>query len=130
MTQVFAYEVSVKDTDWKQIINAHSAGKAKAEYWRDVNECWQVPYTAIRVRKISNRAETTEAFLHTANYRGLPDIRCGQRVKVGDATGTIVGNNSSANFNVLFDLDSPKFAGLKLNVHPTDLIFALPFAGE
>lgn len=116
---VFAFEVSVKDTDWKKVINAHSAGQAKADYWRDVRECWDVPFTAMRCRKLG-KPETSSAFIRNAVYRGLPDVRCGQRVNVGNATGVIVGHNSSANFDVLFDTDSPRFAGLRLNVHPDD----------
>ncbi len=122
MNEVFAFEVSVAGTPWTQLVNARTAGQAKAEYWRDVNECWDVPFTAIRARKIG-RPETTEDFIRTATYRGLPEVRCGQRVQVGEARGVIVGNNSSANFDVLFDEDSPEYAGMKLNVHPHGIVF-------
>lgn len=119
MNEVYSFEVSVTGTDWTKLINARSAGKAKAEYWRDVNDCWDVPFTAIRVRKIG-RPETSENFIRNAIYRGLPDVRCGQRVKVGNACGVIVGHNGSANFDVLFDEDSPRFPNRRLNVHPAD----------
>jgi hypothetical protein len=118
MNQVFAFKCSVAGTNWSQLVNHRTAGKAKADYWRDVRESWpDIPYTAIRARKIG-RPETTEAFIGNAIYRGLPDVRCGQRVRVGNSEGVIVGHNASANFDVLFDDDAPKYAGLVLNVHP------------
>jgi hypothetical protein len=120
MNEVYSFEVSVIGTNWTKQINARSAGKAKAEYWRDVREPWpDVPFTAIRARKIG-RPESTEQFIRMAKYRGLPDVRCGQRVKVGNSCGVIVGHNSSANFDVLFDEDSPRFPNRRLNVHPAD----------
>jgi hypothetical protein len=36
----------------------------------------------------------------------------------------IVGHNSSANFDVLFDDDSPRYAGNTLNVHPSEIKLA------
>jgi len=118
---VFAWEVSVKGTDWTQIVNARTSGQAKSDYYYTVRECWDVPYTAMRCRKIG-APHTSEAFKRNAIYRGLPNVRCGQRVKVGSARGVIVGHNSSANFNVLFDLDSPQYAGLTLNCHPDSVV--------
>lgn len=54
----------------------------------------------------------------------MPNVRCGQRVHVGEARGVIVGHNESANFSVLFDLDSPKYPGAILSVHPGELVLA------
>lgn len=120
-TNLSAYEVSVKGTDWTQIVNARTAGKAKREYHLQVVDAWpDVPYTAMRCHKIG-APQTTEAFRRNAAYRGMPDVRCGQRVTVGEARGAIVGHNASANFDVLFDDDSPKYAGMKLNVHPESI---------
>lgn len=119
-TKVFAFEVRVAGEDWAVIINAHSRGQAKAHFWQENSS--DVPFTAIRARKLG-APQTPESFLHTARYRGLPDARCGQRVRVGDATGVIVGSNCSANFDVLFDTDSPRHAGLRLNVHPQEIVF-------
>lgn len=61
--------------------------------------------------------------MEMARRRGVPDARCGQRVLVGKSRGVIIGHNSSLNFDVLFDDDDPKFAGLTLNVHPADCQF-------
>ena len=69
----------------------------------------------------SVRPETSERFRANAAYRGMPHIQCGQRVKVGEAHGVIVGHNESANFDVLFDPDSPRYANLRLNVHPASI---------
>ena len=65
--------------------------------------------------------QTSERFRADAAYRGMPDIQCGQRVKVGEAHGVIVGHNESANFDVLFDPDSPRYANLRLNINPRRL---------
>lgn len=119
MNEVFAFEVNVKGTDWQTVINAHTRGKAKAEYFRSVNECWEVPFTSIRCRKIGAPL-TSQGFERNAIYRGWEGVKCGARVKCGDAMGTLVGHNSSANFDVLFDEDAPRFAGMKCNVHPAD----------
>jgi hypothetical protein len=124
MSDVFAFQVTVAgEPTWGKVINAHSAGKAKADYWRQVTDPWpDVPYTAIRCRKLGPPV-TSESFARTATYRGLAHVRCGDRVVCGAARGVIVGNNSSANFDVLFDIDSPEFPGLRLNCHPGELTF-------
>lgn len=120
---VFAFQVSVSGTDWTKVINARSRGQAKVEYWRDVTDAWpSIPFTAMRCRKLG-APTSSDGFLRTAQYRGLPNLRCGDRVLVCGARGVIVGSNSSANFDVLFDEDAPRFAGLRLNVHPSELEF-------
>lgn len=121
MTAVFAFACSVTwAPDWGvSIINSTSAGKAKAAHFRSVHEAWEgTKFTEIRARKIGP-AHTSECFIENAKYRGMPDVRCGQRVKVGEETGLIVGHNSSANFDVLFE--SGAYAGETLNVHPASV---------
>lgn len=118
---LFAWEVSVKETGWTKIVNARTSGQAKRDYHLDVRDAWpDVPYTAMRCRKIG-APHTSERFEHNARYRGMLDVKCGQRVKVGEARGVIAGHNESANFDVLFDDDSPKYAGMKLNCHPSSV---------
>lgn len=120
---VSAYACHIPGAPWgdsASIYNATSSGKAKALYWRHVTDAWPcIPFTAVRVRKIGP-AHTSEQFKRNAAYRGMPDVRCGQRVRVGDAEGVIVGHNSSANFDVLFDADS-RYGGSMLNVHPSEI---------
>ena len=119
---VFAYKVSVKGTDWTQIVNARTPGKAKSSYHRSVTDAWpDVPYTDLRCCKLGG-PYTSERFRHNARYRGMPDLECGQRVEVNGNAGTIVGHNESANFEVLFDEDAPRYAGMTLNVHPQDVV--------
>ena len=120
-TELFAWEVSVKGTEWTKIVNARTRGRAKRDYHLDVRDAWpDVPYTAMRCRKIG-APHTSESFKRNARYREMPAVRCGQRVKVGEARGVIAGHNDSANFDVLFDDDSPKYAGLTLNCHPSGI---------
>jgi len=118
-SDVFAFETTIagEGDGFPRIINARTAGKAKAERWRDLREVGDFPFTCLRVRKIGT-AYTSPEFARNAHYRGMPAVRCGQRVKVEHCPGTIVGHNSSANFDVLFDDDAPQYAGLTLNVHP------------
>lgn len=119
--EVFSFEVSIKGTEFSRTVNARSKGKAKSDYWRDVLDAFpDLPYTFIRCRKIGS-PQTSREFIRNAEYRGLPDLKCGQRVKVGEDFGVVVGHNCSANFDVLFDPDSPKYPNLTLNVHPNSL---------
>ena len=122
MNDIFSFEVSVKGTDWKQIVNARTPGKAKREYHSNVIDAWpDGPFTSLRCRKIG-RPHTSEQFVRIALYRGMPAVECGQRVTVSGNAGTIVGHNESANFNVLFDEDAQKYSGVTLNVHPQDIV--------
>jgi hypothetical protein len=126
--ELCAYEVSVKGTDWTMVVNARSSGKAKSDYHRDVTDVWpDVQFTDMRCRKVGT-PHTSEAFKRNAEYRGLPNIRCGQRVIVGKSHGVIVGHNASANLNVLFDDDAPRYAGMTLNCHPCEV--AMEVAGQ
>lgn len=117
---IFAFECRHKDGDWGgTIINSTSAGRAKSDYLLDVRDVWpDVEYTDIRVRKLGG-PHTSDGFVRNARYRGLPEVKCGQRVQVGDSTGWIVGHNSSANFDVLFD--SGRLKGGPYNVHPCEI---------
>jgi hypothetical protein len=118
---VFAFEVSVAGTDWRRVINARTSGQAKYLYHLDILDPYpDLPFTSLRCRKVG-RPESSRDFIRNAEYRGLPKARCGDPVRVGSATGVIVGHNASANFDVLFDDDSPKYAGLRLAVHPDEL---------
>lgn len=111
-----AYECRVKGFDWSGTIHAESAAKAKYRYWRDVSEPWpDVKFTHIRCRLLGAPI-TDESFAKTAQYRGVPFAKIGMRVQVEGRSGVIVGKNSSANFEVLFD-DGPH-KGLTLNCHP------------
>lgn len=124
---IFAFECRHKAHDQGSIINATSRGKALYQYFLDVSDCWpDVKFTDLRVRKVGG-PHTSEQFAWNAKYRGMPNVRCGQRVKVGNAFGTIVGHNSSANFDVLFD-EGGEYSGLTLNCHPAgvELLFPQP----
>ena len=129
--ELSAYEVSVVgQSDWKQIVNARSAGKAKVVYFSDLRESWpSIPFIALRVRCLGG-PHTSDEFRRVADYRGLPAVRCGQLVRVGDATGVIVGHNGSANFDVLFDNNVGPYSGQVLNVHPASCEFLNPSPAE
>jgi len=121
MPQIFSYEVNVKGQNWQSIINAPSVGKAKYYYLLQVQDPWpSVRFVDLICRKLGP-PHTSESFKRNACYRGLPNVRCGDRVTVNGCNGTIVGHNSAANFQVLFDLDAPKYSGLTLPVHPNEL---------
>ncbi|MEJ8837733.1 hypothetical protein [Ramlibacter sp. AN1133] len=115
--ELFAFECRVVGFDGGTIINSTSRGKALGEFFHSLDGDY--PFTDLRARKVGP-PRSSEAFLRTARYRGLPNVRCGDRVLVGRDTGVIVGHNDSANFDVLFDRDS-RYKGLVLNVHPSEL---------
>jgi len=125
---VFAFAARVVNApEWGETLyNTTTAGRAKREHLSRVCEAWpEVKFTDVRVRKVGV-PHTSAEFRDTAQYRGLPQVSCGQRVELplihgGSARGTIVGHNASANFEVLFDENSA-LAGRTGNVHPHELL--------
>jgi len=113
----FAVRVAGDDSGVEAIVHHRTASQAKGEHWRSIRDFAR--FTDMRVRKVGP-PQTSSAFTRTAIYRGMPDLRCGDRVRVGDAEGFVVGSNESANFDVLFDDDSI-YPGMVLNCHPGDL---------
>lgn len=116
MIQAFACRVRCDSHE--TILNRETAGQAKADFLRDVSDCG-FQFTDIRVRRVGGPV-TTADLARTAKYRGVPFVRAGMRVKVGEDFGRIVGNNSSANFDVLFEVG--RWAGETLNCHPNSHI--------
>lgn len=116
----YAFEITVKGRpEWAQTINATTLGRAKAEYFSDLRDAWpDVPFTALRGRKVGGPS-SSEQFIRNARYRGLPALRCGDTVRVGDSSGVVVGHDASANFRVQFAAES-RYAGAVLSVHPGD----------
>lgn len=112
---LFAFEVRVRWLDKGSIVNERTAGRAKASVFGDLDEYCK--FTDLRVRKLGP-PHTSAAFLRTAKYRGMPDLRCGDEVNVCGRRGLVVGHNDSANFDVLFH--EGDWAGCVLNVHPGD----------
>lgn len=102
----------VPHEDWARNIVAVSGGKAKTQFLRDL-DLDGVDYLDVRC-KVQKGFVTDDEFKRTAEYRGVPFARIGMRVEVGCNAGVIVGKNSSANFNVLFDGDDSP-----LNCHPS-----------
>lgn len=113
--KVSAYECTVVGHDWQTVVNHFTSGKAKAEYLRDVRDSWpDIKFTDIRVRRLG-APQNPHGFERCAEYRGVA-FKCGDRVQVAECGhGFIVGHNSSANFDVLFD------SGQTLNVHPASI---------
>lgn len=130
MPEVRAFSCYIPNAPWgdhETFVVAHSAGKAKVQYWNHVNDAWlDIPYTAGRAKVcMGSIVVQTKEFRHTAAYRGLTFARLGMEVQCGNEkcdiwNGVIVGQNSSANFDVLFS-DGPH-AGQKLNCHPLHMM--------
>lgn len=115
----FACWHKCRDESKADMVNATTRSKARYKYWLDIREPRpDVSIMDIKVRKVGP-AHSSAQFIHNAKYRGMPDVRCGQRVRTNGCEGVIVGHNSSANFDVLFQ--SGKFAGATLNVHPSEI---------
>lgn len=114
-----AFECSVAGTDWAEIVNAETAGKAKAIYWRDVRDSWEsIPYTDIRAKRLGSPRGTRRLAACCAS-RGV-EFHAGQRVRVGASTGIVVDGASGANFLVAFT--SGQYAGCRLAVHPSEIV--------
>jgi hypothetical protein len=91
----FACRVAWAPRCGETIYNHSSAGKAKLEHFYAVREAWpDTKFTDIRARK-HGAPHTSDGFRHNTEYRGMPEVRCGDRVRVGDSEGAIVGHNSS-----------------------------------
>lgn len=115
---IYAFSVGLRGDDLRSTINSTTAGKARSEFLRDIRDVRpDVAFTQVVARKIGP-AHTSEAFLRTARYRGLPDLRCGHPVRVNGRAGFVVGHNESANFDVLFT--EGDWRGSVLNCHPCD----------
>lgn len=109
-----AFECRIYSSRNGTIIHARSPGQAKVRFWRQLDSDFR--YTAIRVRCLGEPV-TTDHIRRNADYRGVPFVTAGMRVIVGDVPGVIVGVNSSANWDVLFD-EGSLYSGLTLNCHP------------
>lgn len=96
-------------------IHARTSGDAKSRFWRHLDGDFK--YTDIRCRCIGDPV-TTPDIERTAKYRGVEFVRAGMTVIVDGVRGVIVGQNSSANWDVLFD-EGTKWSGQILNCHPT-----------
>lgn len=129
--EVFAFLVWPEPhPDFARVINARTAGKAKYQEWLDITDSWpDVPITAMRARKVGP-PEPDRDFQRVAEYRGLPDLHVGQRVRAEGGVGAVVGSTSSCNFAVLYDDDSPRFGGQTLSVHPAYLEMLPATPGE
>ncbi len=111
------FECNVKGINWQTQITARTLGKAKSEYLSRVRDAWpDVKYTDVRARSLG-ACVTTDEFLLTARYRGVPFARIGMKVDVDGRRGRIVGANSSANFDVVFD-----GSDVPINCHPNWMI--------
>lgn len=123
-TPLFSFECyPAGQPEWATRLNASTRGQAKALYHSDLSDSWpSIPFTAIRCRKLGP-PESSAGFLQTAAYRGHPDARCGDRVKVSGTLGTLVGVGTGALFKVHFDADAPRYAGQQLLCHPDEMVF-------
>jgi len=111
---LFSFACSL-DGVHETVINHVSRGKAKARFLIEL-DMDGIEFTDIKCRKIGLPA-TTQRFINNAEYRNIQFAHCGMMVEVGGEKGWIVGHNSSANLDVLFDKDS-KYGEQVLNCHP------------
>lgn len=129
MEPVFAFACRVRGMfdGHETIVNARTAGRAKYEFWCNVEDAWPgLPFTLIRVRKVGAPV-TTASHEHTCEHRHRPDLAAGARVRFArdGRTGTVVGSDSSANFRVLVDGER-----VPCHVHPVDLLPARAEVGK
>jgi hypothetical protein len=99
---------------------AFTAGQARYRYllslWDSFDHS-EVSFRDVRVRAFGlGRSGCGKDIARVAEYRGVPFVRPGMRVEVAGSPGRIVGVNSSANFDVVFDDGS--YGGFAVNCHP------------
>ena len=115
-----SYAVSIRGFEWSpRIIHHESAGKAKYEFFLDVTDAYpDLKYTQITACRVDAGPDERihRDFVRTATMRGVPFARIGMAVEVDGTKGEIAGNNSDANFDILF-LEGPH-KGQILNCHP------------
>lgn len=118
-TQPRAYECSVDGLDWATaVVTALTRSKARYQRYLDLNEAWEIPITAIRVRSLGPVGIVQPMRLHrTAIQRGLEFVHAGMAIEVEGHRGVIADCNDSANWDVLFTEGPHK--GQTLNCHPT-----------
>ena len=99
-----------------------TAGKAKADYWRDIQDPYpDIKYTDItcrclgflyvpnvvsrgsKIRRTQAAEEAYQKLKRTAHDRGVSFAEIGMRVEMDGRAGVIIGSNSSANFDILFE---------------------------
>jgi len=94
-----SYKCSLDGKNWSQF-NARSRGQAKAAFWHYL-DC---DFDYLRIRcKVNGKIYTSDEFLRNAEYRNIPFAYCGMKVSVNGRFGVIIGHNSSANLDILFD---------------------------
>jgi hypothetical protein len=101
------FKVRVKgrgDDYWSSCI-AISVSQAKYKFFLEME--FENPFKEVmscfQVRRDGELYQTSEEFKLNAVYRGIEFAYCGMRVEVAGKPGVIIGHNSSANLDVLFD---------------------------
>jgi hypothetical protein len=123
-TTVHAFEVWIPDAPWgdhRQIVNERTLGRAKSVYWRHVHDAWEgIPFTAVRGRKIGGPQSSPE-FMVGVGYRGIPNVRCGDRVTWKNGGGVVVDfGGGGAYLEIIAD------EGWRGYVHPSECQFPAP----
>lgn len=121
-----SYACRIRGSDHETVVNHTSPGRAKRQFVLDL-DLDGVAFTDVRVRRLGPPT-TTDGIKRVAEYRGVPFAKAGMLVVVGGDRGRIVGHNSSANFDVLFE--DGEWAGQTLNCHPLSEIVYLTDTGE
>jgi hypothetical protein len=96
------FECCVKSTDWVKSVYALTRSKARYQYWKDVVEVWD----GVKLANVTARAVPIYVSQDTRNVfeaRGIPEAFIGMTVEVDGKEGFIVGVNSSANLDVMFE---------------------------
>lgn len=98
--QMRSYKCSIRGYDhWTQF-NARSRGQAKMQMYRYLE--MDFDYVDIQCR-VDGEVYTSDDFIRNAEYRNIPLVRCGTVIDVNGRRGIIIGHNSSANLDIMFD---------------------------
>lgn len=125
-----SYEVWIEGhDDFRATINAFSGAKARWKYAARLKDAgWPVIWKLLRCRSLGG-PQSSKEFVRVASMRGLPNVRCGDRITlINGARGVITGHHD-AYFEVEFDRDSPGYAGTRGNVHPGECVIETQSVG-
>lgn len=106
MKRYSSYQIALKGLeDRPRTVIAATPGKAKYRVWQEVGELFDsfqhFLENIVWCRKICSFPMAD--FRKTCISRGVPYAEIGMNVRVAGRNGVIIGVNTSANFDVLFD---------------------------
>lgn len=118
------YRITLRGCEGSRDIVAATPGSAKYQHYLELDglfDSFRKYLDAVEnIHKVDahdqRAVDAVLRFNKVKEARGLHHVYLGQTVRVGDRYGTLVGGNSSMNFDVMIN-------GIRYNVHPGDIVY-------